>query len=213
MPMIPYIVKQGDYLAKLAHRMGFEADTVWKDPSNDDLRAVRPNPDMLCPGDILHVPKPEPKSLAISIGSANKYSAQVPMVKVELVIEQEKKPLANADYFIEGLLEPVSGTTKDDGLVSFEAPITTREVAIVFPKQNVRHPVLIGDLDPIEERSGVIMRLAHLGHYGFYPDLDESLDETAHANAIRSFQYENEIPVTGVLDAATRSALTGKHQV
>jgi hypothetical protein len=36
--MVPYVVRPGDYLLKLAHRHGFDVDTVWNDPGNDDLR-------------------------------------------------------------------------------------------------------------------------------------------------------------------------------
>ena len=35
--MKPYVVKQGDYLNKLAHRLCFDAEKVWNDPANAEL--------------------------------------------------------------------------------------------------------------------------------------------------------------------------------
>ena len=60
--MKPYVVKQGDYLLKLAHGLGFDADTVWNADENADLKAKR-DPNILCPGDLLYVPDSEPKPL------------------------------------------------------------------------------------------------------------------------------------------------------
>jgi hypothetical protein len=56
--MYPYVIKQGDYLAKIAHRFGFDAIAVWNDETNATLRTVRPNPNILYPGDVLYVPGP-----------------------------------------------------------------------------------------------------------------------------------------------------------
>lgn len=50
--MTPYIVQQGDYLAKLAFVHGFEPDEVWNDPKNADLKKLRPDPNVLAPGDV-----------------------------------------------------------------------------------------------------------------------------------------------------------------
>lgn len=213
MDLVAYVVKQGDYLTKLAHRMGFDADTIWNDPKNADLKKTRPNPDILCPGDVLFVPAPDPTKLDVSIGGSNKYSAEVPTITVALTVAQDGSALSGADYFVEGLAQETKGTTDGDGTVKFDAPVTVREVAIVFPKQNLRYPVHIGDLDPIEEDSGVRMRLLHLGHYGWFPPPGFLTDDDAFADALRDFQSANNIDATGVLDDATRSALGDKHKV
>jgi len=54
--MQPYIIKQGDYLALLAYTFGFDANIVWNDPTNADLQKLRPDPNILFPGDVLNIP-------------------------------------------------------------------------------------------------------------------------------------------------------------
>jgi hypothetical protein len=39
--MQPYVIKQGDHLAALAYKFGFDADTAWQDPSNAQLDQTR----------------------------------------------------------------------------------------------------------------------------------------------------------------------------
>ena len=54
--MQPYVIRQGDFLAKLAHRFGFDADTVWNDAANTKLGDARTDPNILAPTDILYIP-------------------------------------------------------------------------------------------------------------------------------------------------------------
>ncbi len=56
--MQPYVIRQGDHLAHLAHKFGFDPQAVWQDGSNDELREARPDPNILCPGDVLYIPDP-----------------------------------------------------------------------------------------------------------------------------------------------------------
>jgi hypothetical protein len=51
--MQPYVVRENDFLLKIAFEFGFDADSVWNAPNNDDLRRLRPNPNQLFPGDVL----------------------------------------------------------------------------------------------------------------------------------------------------------------
>jgi hypothetical protein len=54
--MQPYVIRQGDYLLKLAYSFGFDAEAVWNDDKNADLRSQRQDPNTLLPGDILSHP-------------------------------------------------------------------------------------------------------------------------------------------------------------
>jgi hypothetical protein len=75
-----YVVKQGDYLTKLAFTMGFTAADVWSDPKNADLKAARPDPDILAPGDVLYIPDANPEDLGVQGGTSSAYAAAVPQV-------------------------------------------------------------------------------------------------------------------------------------
>src|SRR5688572_23264483 len=88
--MRPYVVRQGDYLTQLAHRRGFSVEDVWNDPANDALRQKRSSPEILQPGDILHLPERRegwnPRSL--TIGGENRFTAKIPAVQIKLVLQR-----------------------------------------------------------------------------------------------------------------------------
>ncbi len=95
----------------------------------------------------------------------------------------------------------------------FEAPITLREASIVLPNRNLSYPVRIGDLDPNDEESGTAMRLAHLGCYGWFPEMEGDFDPDHHRMAVATFQEMIGSNATGECDDATLDALHGKHGV
>jgi hypothetical protein len=77
----PYVIKQGDFLLLLAHKFGFDADTVWQDPSNADLSKLRSNPNVLAPGDVLYIPdqvNKKPALTNLTPGTANNFVSSAP---------------------------------------------------------------------------------------------------------------------------------------
>jgi hypothetical protein len=85
--MQPLVIRQGDYLAKLADQLGFDADAVWGDDSNAQLRLLRPNPNILFAGDVLYVPDPAkaPPAQSLTPGSTNSFVTNAPaMVSVSI---------------------------------------------------------------------------------------------------------------------------------
>ena len=206
--MRPYVVRQGDYLVKLAFVHGFDAEEVWNDAKNEEIRGKRGDHNILAPGDIVYLPVKEKEGFSIVKGATNKYTAKVPKITVHLVIKDEDgQALVGESYEIRGLGEPVRGTVGDGGAVSFEAPVTLREATFALLRLGIVYPVRVGDLDPIEDTSGVRMRLAHLGHLRS-PDDD---DRESMARAILAFQKAQKMDLTGVLDEATRDALKTAH--
>lgn len=211
--LTPYVVKQGDYLARIAFLRGFDADEVWGDARNDELRALRPDPDLLAPGDILFVPgrDDDAEGLDVQGGGSNDYQAKVPEIAVNLVLRgDDQSLLVGEPYLVEGLAAPIEDKTGDDGCVSFKAPVLLREVTLTLPERNLQFPVRIGDLDPIEERSGARMRLFHLGHLGPEPDGDG--DAPVPHEAIASFQEAAGLTPHGDLDDETRKTLHKTHK-
>jgi hypothetical protein len=204
----PYIVRQGDTLTKLAYLRGFAAATVWAEAKNDDVRKLRPDMDLLSPGDIVYLPESKKEGLPIQKGTTNRYIAKVPKVTVHLVLQDDAgTPLAGEPYEIRGLGDLVTGTVPDDGAVSFDARVTAREATLVLTRRGLVFPVRVGDLDPVEEPSGVRMRLAHLG-YLRSPGED---DPCALVTALSAFQRAQKLEVTGALDDVTRDALKSAH--
>lgn len=215
--MRPYVIRQGDYLTRLAHRMGFSADEVWSKPENEELRRARSDYDMLAPGDIVYLPVARRRGLAFTPRTHNKYIAVVPKVKVALQFMKDGEALANEPYLLSGLggEVPVEGVTDEQGGIALEVSVLVRELDVLFHERgHLRYNVRLGDMDPETTASGVRARLRHLGFYGWVEDADDLSEvdkELKDRRAIAAFQASQGLPVTGEADAKTTRALVESH--
>jgi len=173
----PYIVRQGDYLAKLADRMGFDADEVWAHAKNQGLKDAGRTPEMLCPGDVLHVPEAS-CPLPVALGGHNLYAGEIRTVHIAVRFQDEGRPLANERYLLAGAGEIIEGTTKDDGLVECDVPTTCAEVQVSFSAKGLTYFVKVGHLDPPETDSGLAQRLQNLGCYA-EPEASDEFEREA----------------------------------
>lgn len=212
--MRPYVIRQGDYLTKLAHTMGFDPDTIWNHAKNEGLRQKRPNKDLLHPGDILWVPDAaEHRRLVIRAGSSNRYVARVPGVYVAVKITIGGEPLIDEPFQILGLGEPIEGRTDEKGYIRAGVPVHVREIEVYLPERERTLRLRVGDLDPVDTVSGIKKRLMHLGYY--QPTRvgveNASADGDALISALKAFQSDKGLSPNGKLDESTAKALTGDH--
>jgi Putative peptidoglycan binding domain len=161
--MKPYVIRDGDHLQRLATSMGFDADSVWADPKNADLCEARGSMHILCPGDVLYVPKEERKWQNVATGSVNRFVANVPKIEIALAFTSEGEPLACEPCSIRELPELGDLTTDAQGTLRFDAPVTLHAVTIDFPGVGVFQVLRIGNLNPISVDSGAQQRLNNLG--------------------------------------------------
>jgi hypothetical protein len=207
--MKPYVVRAGDHLGRLALELRFNADEVWNDPQNRHLHDAGRTPDMLVPGDILYVPTTAPESLSVESETTNRYRAQVPTVRVGLILQDALgQPLANRAYTVEGVPGAErSGTTDGEGALEVSAPAWLRDLRVNV-EDGPSYVVAIGHLDPLSERSGLVQRLTHLG---LLPKLGQAPSDEQLEDAIRQFQIRARIDATGELDDRTREELERAH--
>jgi hypothetical protein len=212
--MKPYVIRQGDYLLKLAHLHGFDADAVWSDPKNAELKALREDPEMLRPGDVVFVPDEPKKKLRLEPKTTNTFVARVPFVKVSVVLSQDGQALKNERYVVDGLGDDTERVTDGEGRVEVDVPVHVREIVVRLVELGATMKLAVGELDPVETPSGARMRLTSLGHYGAKlagADGWVAHDPDALSAAIRRFQSASALTVTGALDDATREALVKAH--
>jgi hypothetical protein len=204
----PYIVKQGDHLDGLAFVHGFDADAVWNDGKNAELKAKRQKPSVLLAGDVLYIPRAKKTGQPLSKGTTNSYTGNVPKKKLSLTFKDER--VQNAAYTVRGLGALVTGSTSGGGF-SVDVPVYVRELVVSFDDIPLLYNVRIGDLDPSTETSGVRQRLEHLGFRR--PARGETEEEAAAADseAIAAFQTSQGLEATGIIDDATRAALESAH--
>jgi hypothetical protein len=207
---VPYVVQQGDHLSRLAFRFGSDEETIWSNEQNKDLAARRKNRHTLCPGDVLWVPGEAAPPLALAVGSANSYRAVVPKVPVKLHLDPKQRPVAGKAFEVHGAggADPLRGTVSDEGEIAFEVPVLVREVDVQVREIGLRVRLHVGDLDPLEEPSGVTQRLRNLG----YLSRSGAVSDETRAQAIRAFQLDHHLEADGILNEATLEALRDAHK-
>jgi hypothetical protein len=186
----PYVIKRQDFLLRLAARFGFDADRVWQDPSNDDLRALRSDPNILLPGDLLYIPDPPlqpPPMTSLTLGSTNTFVASDPptMTLTHKFLGDDPTTYASKAYTVQELDQLTGLTSNGDGVVTFEVPVTLDTATVVFTDTGESWPLSIGDLDPINSLSGIFQRLQHLGYIDAEIEYDAS-DWSSNLSVMRS---------------------------
>ncbi len=209
---IPHVVQQGDHVQKLAFRRGVKPEDVWSHEKNADLKSRRKSMEMLCPGDVLFLPDEPGPALDVAAGTGNRYRATVPTVTASFTLDRSLGDVAGKAYEVRGIPgspDPLPGVVGGDGLIELHLPIWVREVTVVIPSMGISAHVSVGDLDPLDEPSGVKQRLRHLGHL----HADGPVSDEQASGAIATFQREAGLPVTGSADAATLAALESAHKL
>jgi hypothetical protein len=205
-PMIPYVVRQGDYLTGIARRRGFDAQEVWQHPTNAALRERRPNPEVLAAGDILHVPETPAPGHRVTMGTTNRFSGRLPSVVLALSLSgSDGRPQANKRVWVDG---EEAGSTDGDGRIQLRAQATRPSVMLRVEGSADDYLLSIAHLDPIDTDAGVRQRLANLG---FLPEDSASVTEQEHTEALRSFQRQMGLDATGAPDAQTTRRLVSEH--
>ena len=212
-----HTVEQGEYLASIAKDYGFsDSRVIYDHPQNAELKKKRPNPNILLPGDQLFIPDKQPKQESCPTERNSRFQVKVPKAWLKIVLkDSEGKALANQSYTLKVAWLELKGTTDGSGALEQKIPIGIETGELHLDKLGIDWPLKIGHLDPIEEQasgseiiSGVQARLNNLGfHCG---DVDGVARPKTEA-ALRMFQQNYGIKVTGQPDQATRSKLANLH--
>jgi hypothetical protein len=210
-----HTVEQGEHLSRIAKKYGFsDYRTIWDHPQNATLKQKRQNPNVLNPGDRLHIPDKEVREESRSTDQTHRFKVKGSRLMLRLVLEDMyEKPIANAacELFVEG--EKHELTTDGKGKIEV-AILPTAENGMLVMKtketaiEEVAIPVKIGHLDPVEEITGQKARLGNLGYY--VGAIDDKQDD-AFRLAVEEFQCEHALAVDGVCGPATRAKLKSVH--
>jgi hypothetical protein len=202
--MIDYVVKAGDCLSSIAHRYGYTWQALWNDPANASLKALRKNPNILFPSDVVHVPEKAPKEFPATAKVWNRFRINREATTVRLRLRVGGTPLANLPFklSLDGAA-PVDGMTDAEGRVDVPVPPDARRGELRLAN-GFLYRLDIGGLDPLVTVTGLQARLAQLGFY--LGGIDGKAGPLTHA-AVSAFQLHAGLPPTGEPDARTRDAL------
>jgi hypothetical protein len=166
----PYVIQQGDHLAKLAYKFGFNADTVWKDPKNAQLRRqgqLSPDPNILNPTDMLYIPDSKPLTThSLTLGTTNVFVADAPptVTLTHRFIGDDASIYAFKACVVQELDHLTGLMTDENGVLTFQAPVTLDSATVVFTETGESWALCIGHLDRINTLSGIFQRLTNLGY-------------------------------------------------
>jgi N-acetylmuramoyl-L-alanine amidase len=209
-----YVVQQGDCLASIASAYGFSNwRTIYDYPQNADFRALRPNPNVLFPGDTLVIPDKTPSPFETRTGQAFTF-----VLKREATLLRLRFPDAGASrYRLEVDGAPAQSASLEAGAVlAVEIPPgATRGSLVIWPSDfdsaeeagdaAQEWTLKIGALDPPTENTGIQARLRNLGY-----DVGtiDGIIGPRTTEAIKAFQSDHPpLKVDGICGPKTTEAL------
>ena len=210
-----YVVKQGEYLAKIARDHGFtDYMTLWNAPENASLREKRKNPNVLFPGDVVAIPDREAKHEDGQTQTRHTFRVKNPSLRLRVLLEDAfRKPVRDAacQLAVDGRLFGLQ--TDRSGKLEHEISPNAQRADLVIrdgdtPFKDVILQLKIGSLDPVDTRSGQVGRLMNLGYLSAPV---EDPDDLLFESAVEEFQCDQRITVDGICGHQTQAQLLKVH--
>ena len=205
-----HTVQQGECLSRIAAKYGFpNFRTVYDHPGNEHLRKIRPDPNLLFPGDVVFIPEKKAKQEVAPTGMLHRFRLLGDRRVLRLVLEDlDGKKMAAESYElnIEGKL--IRGVTGADGLI--EQVIPLHAVNGFIKTKRYMWPLNIAHLNPIDNAhdNGVSGIQARLRNMGYNPGPIDGILGPLTQEAIREFQADNPpLAIDGVCGPGTKAIL------
>lgn len=206
-------VRQGECLNSIAKMYGFdEPGLIYQHAKNAELRRLRPNPNLLYPGDAVVIPAHDLQSFTLPTGQHHRVVVTVPKRKVRVrVLDAHRKPLKNLPFKLDTGKRVYEGQSDGDGVVEKMVPADVERVLLLIGDMTI--PLLLGHLNPCKdtEDDGASAVQARLKNLGYRPGrVDGRLGPRTRA-ALRRFQNDHGLDLTSEADDATVKALIDGH--
>jgi hypothetical protein len=211
-----YQVQQGDCLSSISKQYGFsDYEIIYHHPENAEFCRKRPNPNIIYAGDVLFIPDRTLEEVSRATDQRHTFQLNRPKVLLRLCMKDDlHQAYRNTKYHLRVGTDYYDGTTDGEGIVEHEIPADADEGEItIYPggdPAGYTFSLDLGDLDPLEETSGIDGRLCNLG-FGPLDRSDYYLSDDERAEALEAFQERFGLDVTGELDDATRNKLRELH--
>ena len=209
-----HVVSQGENLTRIAKEYGFSSpSSIYEHSVNAGFREVRPNPNLIYPGDEIQIPEKSTKTKVKPTGKFHTLTVKVAKNEEFLIRLQNglgknwKKVPAHLE--IDG--ELIEGLTRSNGTVSFILPDTQTQDALlkIYLNEDSEEPshevsLKLSHLDPFDTISGVQARCNSLGHP--CGTVDGVMGE-ATRSGVESFQSKYHLQIDGEPGPITQSKL------
>jgi hypothetical protein len=196
-------VGTGESTSSIAQANGFFWETIWNHPENSALRQKRKDPNVLFKDDEIFIPEKTKREVSKATDAEHGFVLKGVPCKLKIRLMKQNQPRAGETYVldIDGTL--TNGTTDGDGNIEVFIPPRARKGRLLFRSGQEVINLSLDGLDPVDTISGVQHRLNNLGfNCGSESELGERTKE-----ALKKFQTQYELQVTGEPDEATKSKL------
>jgi N-acetylmuramoyl-L-alanine amidase len=217
MPRI-HTVSQGECLASIAVRYQFKDwKTIYNHVQNAEFKRLRPNPNVIYPGDKIYIPDAQVKNDSGNTEQQHKFVVKRQKFLLRVVLKDKRdRILANTKYKLQIKEQVYQGATASDGLIEHEitADATLAELTtwVKFAEEETekeyRWHLKLGYLDPVTTTIGVQARLNNLGYRCGKVD---GISGRRTKHALRRFQEKNGLEATGMITDQTRNLLVQRH--
>ena len=205
-----HTVKQGECIESIAFEHGFFWETIWNHPGNRELREQRERPNVLRPGDAVHIPDRREKWVDCASEKRHVFRLRGVPSLLSIVVRIDDEVKADVPYVLDVDGRRFEGRTDGAGRLSHPISPKARRATLLVGEGEMREELELGlgEIDPVEDISGVQARLNNLGFHCGEEDgeLDALLEQ-----AIADFQARHDLEPTGELDDATRATLLEEH--
>jgi N-acetylmuramoyl-L-alanine amidase len=210
--MPDHTVKQGDCIESIAKQHGYFWQTLWNHPRNAALKQSRKDPDVLFPGDVVHIPKKTEKLEPGETEQRHRFRCKGVPSKLRITLKDESdKPRTDLPYTLEIDGQTFSGTTDSEGGLQHSIPPNAKrgKLTVRPPEEEEEgYNLQLGHMDPVTEISGVQARLSNLGFE--CGQINGALSRMTQ-EGIRAFQAKHGLEITGRPDEATEQKLKEEH--
>jgi N-acetylmuramoyl-L-alanine amidase len=214
--MEEHVVRQGECLTTIAQSYGFaNPEDIYRHSANADLRKIRPDMNVLFPGDVVVIPDRQRKQVACATCKSHKFTVNIPTKKLVIkLVDAESKPMDGLPYELAVGDKTFKGTTDGGGTIEHDIDVAAVRAMLSLCGGRATE-VRIGALNPTKDTDdeGTTGIQARLHNLGYDPGPVDGVAGPRTMGALIQFQTDNNLQPTGEVDDATLAALQRAHGV
>ena len=208
-----HTVAQGETLLRIAKQYGYQTSkALYNHPSNAEFKALRPDPNLIYPGDKITIPPKKEKFIPLRTNSINSFVVQNEKEYFRLQVSYDDgDDVAGKRVVLNIGSQTIDTVLQSDGLIEVELnnnDALTGTVDLYLNEGDTTptksFAVQIGNLDPIDTLSGVQGRCNMLG---FDCGTVDGVMGKKTRIGVKEFQYEHDLDIDGIPGPKTKAKL------
>ena len=237
---VDHTVQAGESIDSIAFDNGFFGETLWNHASNSNLKSTRKDPDILLPGDIVHIPDLREREESAASDKKHTYRRKGVPAKFVLILRKpsskagEKAELSGTgnpwDYeepiaeiepdepdsdvpwhlYVDSVLI-AEGTTDGEGKLEAKLSPGARQGILILHRGTPKERSIQLQFRHMDPVAELTGLCKRLVNLGYPCATDQTEVTPGIAAAISQFQQANDLEVTGKPDDATRDKLVSLH--